>query len=79
MPTATVTSKGQVTIPKPVRDALGLETGDRVCFTLREDGVVELVPGTVDVMSLFGILDPDVKGVTIDAMNEAVARGAAGP
>ena len=32
MPTAVVTSKGQITIPKPLRDALGVDTGDRVEF-----------------------------------------------
>lgn len=78
MPTATVTSKGQITIPKPARDAVGLGSGDRVCFTVRADGVIELVPETVDLMSLFGILKPSVKGVGIEAMNEAIGDAAAG-
>lgn len=42
--TAKVTSKGQVTIPKPVRDLLGLRSGSRVNFERTEDGRVELVP-----------------------------------
>jgi AbrB family looped-hinge helix DNA binding protein len=37
---ATVTSKGQVTIPKEVRDALGVQTGDRVTFQVQEGGAV---------------------------------------
>ena len=39
----TVTSKGQVTIPKPVRDRLGIVPGSRVQFELAEDGRVVLV------------------------------------
>ena len=78
MSTATVTSKGQVTIPKDVRDALGLEAGHRVSFQLREDGVVELAPENVDLMSLCGVLKPSVKGVTIEDMASAIREGAAG-
>ena len=43
MPT-TVTSKGQVTIPKPVRDLLGLRPGSRVSFNRTDEGRVELIP-----------------------------------
>lgn len=39
----TVTSKGQVTIPKPIRDSLGLEPGSRVEFVREEDGKVVLL------------------------------------
>jgi antitoxin PrlF len=39
MSTATVTSKGQITIPQAVREALGIEAGDQVVFTPAEDGV----------------------------------------
>ena len=39
----TVTSKGQVTIPKPVRDRLGIETGSAVEFEMEPDGRVVLV------------------------------------
>jgi AbrB family looped-hinge helix DNA binding protein len=52
MSTATMTSKGQVTIPKEVREALGLEAGHRIAFHLREDGIDEMIPETVDLMSL---------------------------
>jgi len=78
MPTATITSKGQNTIPKEVRDALGLDTGHRVSFVVRENGVVEMHPENVDLMSLCGIFKPAVQGVTIEDMKEAVRRGAAG-
>ncbi len=41
--TTVVTTKGQVTIPKPVRDLLGIEPGSAVAFELAEDGRVTLV------------------------------------
>ena len=78
MSSSTVTSKGQVTIPKNIRDTLGLAAGHRVTFVLREDGVVEMVPESVDLMSLCGILKPSVKGVTIEDMAKATREGAAG-
>ena len=78
MPTATVTSKGQITIPKEVRETLGLGTGHRVSFQIREGKVVEMRPENVDLMSLFGIFKPRVKGVTLEDMDEAIREGAAG-
>ncbi len=56
MSTATLTSKGQITIPKPIRDALGVEAGDRLEFLLRPDGVVELFARTRDLLSLAGLI-----------------------
>jgi AbrB family looped-hinge helix DNA binding protein len=73
-----MTSKGQITVPKEVRDVLGLEAGHRVSFQIREDGVVELLPETVDLMSLRGIFKPVVQGVTVEDMEEAICQGATG-
>ena len=44
MPIATLTSKGQITLPKEVRDHFHLETGDRVEFLIRSDGAVQMLP-----------------------------------
>ena len=77
MPAATITSKGQITIPKEVRKALSLETGDRVAFLVREDGVAEMHPETVELMSLFGAIKPRVKGVSLEDMDDAIRRSAA--
>jgi antitoxin PrlF len=76
MPTATMKSEGQITIPREVREALGLNPGHRVTFRVRKDGVVEMRTDTVDLMSLYGILNPAVKGVTLADMDEAIRRGA---
>jgi antitoxin PrlF len=76
MPSSTMTSKGQITVPKTIREALRLETGDRVQFRLREDGVVEMLPETGDLMELFGVLKPHKhKHVSLEDMNRAISRG----
>jgi AbrB family looped-hinge helix DNA binding protein len=73
MSIATVTSKGQVTIPKDVRDALGIKQGDRLEFVVQEDGSLRVRPLKVDIRDLFGILETD-RHVTVEEMNEAIAR-----
>ena len=78
MPSAMVTSKGQVTIPKAIRDAMGVRPGDRVRFTRRDDGTVTVEPETVDVRSLFGRFKRYAeRAVTVEEMNEAVSDAAA--
>ena len=72
MPTATITSKGQITIPKPVRDELGLQEGDRVAFRVLEDGRVVVEPETVDILDLKGALKPKRKGISLADMDEAI-------
>lgn len=72
---ATMTSKGQITIPKSVRDLLQLRTGDRVDFVVENDGTVVLVPVTHSVKSLKGMLPKPARAVSLDEMNEAIARG----
>ena len=75
MPDATLTTKGQVTIPKPVRDHLKLETGVRVSFTIQDDGVVVLKPVTRDVRDLAGLLArPSRPAQSVAAMDAAIAR-----
>ena len=76
MPEAKLTSKGQVTIPKEVREALQIDAGDRVQFFIREDGIVELRPQTVDLKDLYGILEYKGEAVTVEAMNEAIGKAA---
>ncbi len=53
---ATLTSKGQTTIPKPIRDSLGMKTGDRMSFTLMPDGVVVMRVKNKRVSELGGLL-----------------------
>jgi antitoxin PrlF len=53
---ATLTSKGQTTIPKEIRDGLGLQAGDRMTFTRMPDGTVVMRVKTKSVMNLAGRL-----------------------
>jgi antitoxin PrlF len=75
MPDATLTTKGQVTIPKPVRDHLKLDTGVRVSFIIQDDGVVVVKPVTRDVRDLAGLLSrPGQRPVSVKAMDSAITR-----
>jgi len=69
---ATLTSKGQITIPKKVRDAAHLNRGDQVVFRVRDDGVIEMASASVDLLSLAGVLKPSVRGVTLREMDETI-------
>ena len=75
----TVRSKGQVTIPKPVRDRLGLETGDRLWFHFQDDGKLVVEPERKSLLGrLPGLLRdfaPE-RPVTVEEMREAVGRRA---
>lgn len=53
---ATLTSKGQTTIPKEIRDSLGMKAGDRMTFTLMPDGTVIMRVKSRSIMEIAGIL-----------------------
>ena len=75
MALATMTSKGQVTIPKEVRERLKLEAGVRLNFVVRSDGEVLLKPARIDIRELGGILSrKGRRAVSIEAMDAGVAR-----
>ncbi len=75
MPTATVTSKGQVTVPKPIRDRLKLHAGDRLDFVLEEEGKVILRKASIPIQELEGILcRANRKPVSLKEMKETVLR-----
>lgn len=78
MATATLTGKGQITIPVEVRQALRLDAGDRVEFVEVEPGRFEMVPATRSVTELKGMFGKPRRTVSIEEMNAAIAkRGAA--
>lgn len=71
---ATIASKGQVTLPKRVRDKLRLKPGDEIDFALESDGALRVTPVTTSVTQLKGMLpEPDLP-ISVEEMNEAVAR-----
>jgi antitoxin PrlF len=74
MAAATLTSKGQITVPVEVRQALGLDAGDRVEFVEVEPGRFELVPATQSVKALKGMFGKPRRVVSIEEMNAAIAK-----
>ncbi len=76
MSTATVTSKGQVTIPKEIREKLNLQSGDKIKFLTDDQGRVSIFPATKSVTILKGMVPKQKAPVTVDEMNKTVkARG----
>ena len=79
MPTSTLTSKGQITIPREVRERLHLKTGSRVDFIVEASGQVVLKPLDRNFRSIRGIVRSRRKRpVSIKEMNEAIAQGYSG-
>ncbi|SPE42736.1 Looped-hinge helix DNA binding domain, AbrB family [Candidatus Sulfotelmatobacter sp. SbA7] len=77
MATATMTSKGQLTVPKPVRAALGIDSGDRIEFVEVEKGQFAIFAATRSIQELNGkYRGRRSKPVTIEEMNAAIARRA---
>ena len=77
MTTATITTKGQITIPAEVRHTLKLEPGNRVEFLEIEPGRYEFLAATHSVTALKGMFGKAKKVVSIDEMNSAIAQAGA--
>lgn len=69
---ATITSKGQITIPAVVREEMGAETGSRVEFVPIGNGRYELVVANLPVQKLKGLVKPPALPVSVEDMNSAV-------
>jgi antitoxin PrlF len=79
MAAATITSKGQITIPVQVRNALGVDTGDRIEFVELENGKFIIQPSTRSVRELKGVFqNKHRKPVSVEAMNATIAGRASG-
>ena len=76
MPTAKMSSKGQLTVPKEVRSRLRLATGSRVDFVEDREGY-RLVSRKLRVVDLYGVLPKPPRPVTLLEMDAAIAAGAA--
>lgn len=73
MPRSTLTTKGQITLPKQIREKLDLDTGDPIDFVIQPNGDVLLKPAKFDIRKLEGILkSPKKRPVTVEEMNEAI-------
>lgn len=74
MPTATVTSKGQITIPLEIRERFGIHTGTRVHFFVNDDETIEFAPASRSIRELAGMIDYEGPAVSIDQMDAAIAE-----
>ena len=75
MPRSTITSKGQVTLPKEVREHLHVATGDGIDFVVAENGTVFVQPIRSRIDDLRGMLHRKRRrAVSVDEMHAAIAR-----
>ena len=74
MPTATMTSKGQITVPAELRAKLGLRAGVKVDFVTNASGEVVLRPRAADIRSLRGLIPYDGPPVSIEDMNNEIGE-----
>ncbi len=78
MASATITSKGQITLPVRVRTALGVDSGDRIEFVELEKGQFAIIPATRSLQELNGLFKGRRKtAATLEEMDDAIAKGAA--
>lgn len=74
MATSTLTSKGQITLPKTIRDRLQVDTGDQVDFVVNERGDIVVRAVSLDIAELKGLLKRRRQGVSVEKMNAAILR-----
>jgi len=74
---AKITSKGQITLPKKIRDHLHVKPGDQLDFSVDESGNVSITPIIVSAVELKGFLPKPSRPVSLDEMERAIrSRGA---
>jgi antitoxin PrlF len=77
MSTTTLTSKGQLVIPKAIRDYMRLQSGDRLDFIIQDNGDVVIRPVVTDVRQLKGMLKrPGRQSVSVSTMQQTVRKRA---
>lgn len=76
MATATITAKGQTTIPKMIREKLHLKPGDRLEFVPQDNGTVLLIPATLTIADIQSKIPPPPHAVSLEEMDSAIRRHA---
>jgi len=74
MVTATMTSKGQITVPISVRNEMGLIPGSKIDFIPDQDGTWRIVRKKLSIIDLAGALEYSGKSVTIEDMNKTIRQ-----
>jgi len=73
---ATVTSKGQITLPKEMRKRLRLREGDKVRFTAEDGGRIVMARAGHSIRDMFGILGEPPRNLTLEEMDEVIRQAA---
>ena len=73
---ATLTYKGQVTVPKAIRDALNLRPGDRLDFLMDQNGELRVTATTASVTELKGMVSKPAAPASLDDMDRAIQKAA---
>jgi antitoxin PrlF len=73
---ATITAKGQVTVPSAARRELGLHAGSRVDFIINEHDHLEMIPISDSVQRLKGMVPRPKRALSLEEMDSAIAAGA---
>jgi len=69
-----MTSKGQITVPKDIRQKLHLKPGDRVRFIVEDDGRIRLLPAKRDISELFGMLPKPKRAYSLEEIDEGIRQ-----
>lgn len=73
---STITTKGQITLPKALRSALHLKSGDKIIFEELEEGGFVLKPKTLDVQALKGCVSYNGASKSLEDMEQAISKNA---
>ena len=74
---ATITSKGQITLPKSFRDKYNLKTGEKLVFIDQADGTTQIIVRRQNIQSIIGILKPRAnRSISIEEMSDAAQKAA---
>jgi antitoxin PrlF len=69
---STITSKGQITLPKAIRKKLNLKAGDKIEFTTDEAGIIKIIPLKSSVLELKKLVPKPDRAITLGELEEAI-------
>jgi|AntDeeMetagen681_2_1112603.scaffolds.fasta_scaffold00007_96 AbrB family looped-hinge helix DNA binding protein len=75
---STVSEKGQLVIPKDIRQALDVQRGDKLTWVMEDDGTIRVTVARGDLMALKGSIKSAGRSISTEEMDEAVKAGASG-
>lgn len=77
METSTISTKGQTTIPVEVQKSLNLKPGDKLQYIIKSDGSVKLLPKTLSIKDIVGVLPKPETAASLEEINEAASKAVA--